>query len=191
MAAQKKVVLAAVVVLALVIIVAALRRFLRKDRYSVGNPAEPRQREASTDVLAAIDSIVETGAKFEQTVASLSTNEKSAYVALGGSTTLVVAKNITSVLARSRAVCPNETRCTGSGVLALYKGLCNTDDALMGVARRLTLAGRKMQQRADADQSIGDASDLSEAGMYLIRMGVQIRALNESVHVLGVSLDLE
>jgi hypothetical protein len=185
---RKKFVIAAIVVLAIVVIAAALRR-RRKDKYTVGNPAEPREREAATDVLAALDSVATTGAQFQALVATLPPPESQAFDKARGRATAASVERMVEVMSRSRASIRGQD--THSGALALYNGLCDTDQALLGTARSYVGAGRRMQQAADVDPAIGDASGLSETGMYLIRMGLQMRELNESVHVLGVSLDLE
>lgn len=198
MAPRKKLILATIIALVIVSILVVLRRRRspwragRRDKYSIGNPAEPRQREASTDVLAAVDSIVRSSSSIDVVVGNLPLQEKDALDSLeSAQTALKTAQNISSVLARARAACGASSSCTSSGALALYKGLCNSDSMLLGTAQRLINAGQDMQQRADADTAIGDSSKLSEAGMHLVKMGGHIRQLVKRLHVLGVSLDLE
>lgn len=199
--ARRCIAVATVVVLTVVLIAIASRGLKRlrdwrrkRNRFEVGNPAAPREKQSAEDLQVHLASIVNIGREFQNKISGL--DEKVRDSLPGGPALSQTVASITEPLERARLTLVSTPR-TYANLVAIYRGIAGSDQRLLSTASALETAGHEIHQTLGRDddgpanfqtQQVGEFGD---AGNALVLLGREIRGLLMSVHRLGVTLDLE
>lgn len=197
---QKNIAIAIVIVLtALIVAIAAKKisqyRKKKRDRYVVGNPAAPRQRDAVRDLSVHLRSLVKLGESFQTEVGAMTTEEKKMLPA--GPALVTVVKSVTDTLQNTEQRL-KRAPLTYANLLGFYRGLSGSDQKMLSTATSLETAGHTIHQTIDRANNVGWVEEANmkygtagTAGIALIEFAREIRGLLISVHRLGSALDVE
>jgi hypothetical protein len=161
--------------------------------FEIGNPAAPRQLEAARDLQDHLTSLVELGNSYQNSIASLTTEEMGGLSASWGVNPNAVSSvmaSLTSSLDNARLALARMAP-SYANYCAVYNGLDGASSSFVTTADSLIGAGRTLQQTIGRDPMLDPSAKLSAVGIALIKMGKRVKALAGSVHRFGVSLDLE
>lgn len=207
MVSKRRIVIALVIVLVALIITIAGRRIRKKrSKFSIGNPAAPRQRAAALDLKIHLDALVNLTNSLQADVAAMGDAGKT--ILPGG---LAIPGVVNATVAPLKTMSASLTRepPTYANLLGFHRGITGSDQHLLRTATAMENAGHTTHQRLELasaegglDNGEGAAptvvdpdSDVyaaaGRAGQTLIDFGREIRGLLTSVHRLGASLDVE